>query len=151
MTYHFHEPFQGPRNLSLFYFVGYGFCSQKHYPNQFVRVPESSPFTKRHGRLLSLVTSSFEEDMMSVLFQFFDLAHHCFTFPYYQLVPMIEELSKLLGVPILDQTPFIGLEKVPKPEDIAAALHLKRSDISSNWETRNGVEVLIAKFLIEKA
>ena len=115
------------------------------------KVPENSQFTKRHGYLLSLVTSGFEEDMMRVLFQFFDLKHHYFTFPDYQLVPTMEEFSKLLGVPILDQTPFTGLEKVPKPEVIAAALHLKRSDIVSNWETRSGVKGLLANFLIEKA
>ena len=69
---------------------------------------------------------------MSVLFQFFDPKHHYFTFLDYQLVPIMEEFSKLLRVPILDQIPFTGLEQVPKPEDIAAALHLKRSDIVSN-------------------
>ena len=55
---------------------------------------------------------------MSVLFQFFDQNHHCFTFPDYQLVPTMEEFSKLLGVHIIDQIPFTGLEQVPKPEDI---------------------------------
>ena len=55
------------------------------------KVPENSQFTKRHGYLLSLLTSGFEEDMMSVLFQFFDLEHHCFTFPDYQLVPVVPQ------------------------------------------------------------
>ena len=63
--------------------------------------------------------------MMSVLFQFFDPAHHCFTFLDYQLVPTMEEFSQLLGVPILNQIPFTGLEKDPQPEEIAPALHLK--------------------------
>ena len=66
------------------------------------RVPESSPFTERHGRLLNLVTSSPNEEMLKVLFQFFDPLHHCFTFPDYQLVPTMEEFSQLLGVPILN-------------------------------------------------
>ena len=88
---------------------------------------------------------------MSVLFQFFDPKHHCFAFPDYQLVPTMEEFSKLLKVSILDQIPFTGLEKVPKPEDIAAALHLKRFNIVSNWETKNGVKGFPPKFRIEKA
>ena len=96
------------------------------------RVPEDSPFTKRYGRLLNLVTSRFKEEMMCVLFQFFDPKHHCFTFPDYQLVPTLEEFSKLLGAPVFDQIPFIGLEKDPQPEEIAPALHLKRSDIVAN-------------------
>ena len=74
------------------------------------KVPKKSQFTKRHGYLLSLVTSGFEEDMMSVLFQFFDPEHHYFTFPDYQLVPTMEEFSKLLRVPILEQTPVIRWE-----------------------------------------
>ena len=55
------------------------------------------------------------------------------------------------GIPILDQMPFTGLEKVPKYEDIASALHLKRSDIEANWETKSGVKGLLSKFLIKKA
>ena len=115
------------------------------------RVSETSAFTKRHGRLLNLVTSNFDEKMMSVLFQFFDPKHHCFTFPDYQLVPTMEEFSQLLDIPILEQLPFTGLEEVPKPEVIALAFHLKRADVVSNWETRSGVKGFLAKFLLEKA
>ena len=57
------------------------------------RIPENSPFTERNGRLLNLVTSNTDEDMMKVLVQFFDPLHHCFTFPDYQLVPTLEEFS----------------------------------------------------------
>ena len=92
--------------------------------------------------MLSLVTTGFDERMMGVLFQFFDPKHHCFTFLDYQLVPTMEEFSQLLNLPILEQLPFTGLEEVPKPEIIASALHLKRADVVSNWETRSGVKVL---------
>ena len=100
------------------------------------RVPKTSLFTKKYGRLLNLVTSGFDEKMTGVLSQFFDPKHHCFTFPDYKLVPTMEEFSQLLGVAILDQVPFTSLEEAPKPEVIAAALHLKRSDVISNCETR---------------
>src|ERR1043165_5531339 len=109
-------------------------------------IPEHAQFIKRHGYLLDLVISDFEEDMMHVLFQFFDPKDHCFAFPDYQLVPTLEELSKLLGIPILDQIPFISSEKAPKYEDIASVLHLKRSDIEAHWETRSRVKGLLAKF-----
>ena len=89
-----------------------------------LRIPESSPFTKKHGRLLNLVTSNPDEEMLKVLFQFFDQLHHCFTFPDYQLVPTMEEFSKLLGVHILNQLPFNGTERDPKPKEIAQALSL---------------------------
>ena len=89
--------------------------------------------------------------MLKVLFQFFDLLHNCFTFPDYQLVPTMEEFSQLLGVPILDQSPFNGMERDPKSEEIVQALSLQRSDVVANWETRRGVKGFLAKFLFEKA
>ena len=115
------------------------------------RIPENSPFTERHGRLLNLVTSNTDEDMVKVLFQFFDPLHHCFTFPDYQLVPTLEELSQLLRIPILIQLPFNGTESDPNPEEIAQALHLQPSDITTNWETRSDVKGFLAKFFFEKA
>ena len=115
------------------------------------RVLECSPFTEGHGRLLNLVTSSPDEEMLKVLFQFFDPLHHCFTFSDYQLVPTMEEFSLLLGVPILNKVPLNGMERDPKPEYIAKALSLQWSDIVANWETRSGVKVFLAKFLFEKA
>ena len=108
-----------------------------------------SPFTEKYCRLLSLATSKSLEEIMCVLFQFFDPMHHCFTFPDYQLVPTLEEFYHLLGISILEQVPFIGMEEVPRPEDIASAFHLKRADVVSNWETRSGVEGFLAKFLID--
>ena len=116
-----------------------------------VRIPESSPFTEKHGRLLNLVTAKPDEEMLKVLFQFFDPLHHCFTFPDYQLVPTMEEFSQLLGIPILDQLPFSGTERHPKPEEISKALSLQRSDIVTNWETRGSVQRISVKFLFEKA
>ena len=47
--------------------------------------------------------------------------------------------------------PFTDLGEAPKPEFIAVTLHLKRSNIISNWETRSGVKYFLAKFLFEKA
>ena len=88
---------------------------------------------------------------MSVIFQFFDPKHHCFTFPDYQLVPILEEFSQLLDIPILEKFPFKGLEEVPNPEVTSSDLHLKRADVVSNLETRSGVKGFLAKFLIYKA
>ena len=89
------------------------------------RIPEISPFTEKHGQLLNLVTSTPDEEMLKVLFQFFDLLHHNFTFPDYQLVPTTEEFSQLLGVSILNKLPLNGMERDPKPEEIAQALSLQ--------------------------
>ena len=48
-----------------------------------LKVPEDSSFNKRHGHFLNLVTTRFDEVLMSVLFLFFDPEHHCFMFPDY--------------------------------------------------------------------
>ena len=113
-------------------------------------VPHDSPFTKKYGRLNNLATSNFEEQMMGVLFQFFDPKHHCFTFPDYHLVPTMEEVSQLLGVPILDQLPFTGIQKDRRPEEIALALHLQRDDVVANWEKRSGVKGFLASFCFRR-
>src|SRR4051812_27210610 len=84
--------------------------------------PRNVQFTERHGHLHHLVTSKFEEDMIRVLFQFFDPEHHCFTFPDYQLVPTLEEFSELIGLPVRDQLPFTGLERIPKPKIMVLAI-----------------------------
>ena len=80
------------------------------------KIPENSLFSERHGRLLNLVNSNIEEDMVKFLFQFFDPLNHCFTFLDYQLVPTLEEFSQLLRIPILHQLPYNGTEREPKPE-----------------------------------
>src|ERR1051325_3118833 len=56
-----------------------------------------------------------------------------------------------LGYLSLIKIPFTGSDKAPKYEDIASPIHLKRSDIEANWETRSGVKGLLTKFLIKKA
>ena len=66
-------------------------------------------------------------------------------------MPTVEEFSQLLGVPILNQLPFNGMERDPKPEEVAQALSLQWSDVVANWETRRGVKGFLAKFLFEKA
>ena len=43
------------------------------------------------------------------------------------------------------------MEREPKPEDVAQALHLQPSDIKGHWEIRSGIKGFLAKFLFEKA
>ena len=115
------------------------------------RIPNTTSFIQRHGSLLSLVTAKRDQQLMSVLTQFYDPLYQCFTFQDFQLVPTLEEFSDLLGIPILDQTPFTGWEKTLRLEDIAAALPLTHQEVTDNWVTRSGVKGFLAKFLIGKA
>src|SRR4051812_27234801 len=89
--------------------------------------PRNVQFTEKHGHLLHLVTSKLEEDIIRFLFQFFDPEHHCFTFPDSHLVPTLEQFSELMGLPVRNQLPFTGLERIPKSEVLTAALPLRKS------------------------
>ena len=56
-----------------------------------------------------------------------------------------------MRIPILNQLTLNGTERDPNPEEIAQALHLHSSDVTTHWETRSGVKGFLAKFLFEKA
>ena len=74
-----------------------------------IRIPDTTSFIRRHGSLLSLVTSKLDEQMMSVLVQFYDPLYYCFTFQDFQLVPTLEEFSELLGVIGGNRTDCFGM------------------------------------------
>ena len=69
------------------------------------RVSETSTFIKRHGQLLSLVTSKLDEEMMSVLFQFFDPVNHCFTFQITSWFPLWKSFLTYWAYPSLSRCP----------------------------------------------
>lgn len=104
-----------------------------------------------YGRFLPLLKTNMVEGVLATLVQFYDPLYQCFTFPNYQLVPALEEFYHLIGLPIPDQVPFSGLEKIPKHQDITGATHLRMSKIKSNLTTKGGILGLPAKFLIDEA
>ena len=76
-------------------------------------------FKARYGKLLPLLTTQVDEGLMGTLVQFYDPLYHCFSFPDFHLLPTLEEYAYLVGIPILDQLPFSGLESIPTSQDIA--------------------------------
>ncbi|KAI5418510.1 hypothetical protein KIW84_042947 [Lathyrus oleraceus] len=70
-------------------------------------------FKARYGKLLPLLTIQVDEGLMHTLAQFYDPLYYCFSFPDFQLLPTLEEYAHLVGIPILDQVPFSGLESLP--------------------------------------
>lgn len=114
-------------------------------------VEDQGGFKDKYGRLLSLLRIQVKDGLLSTLLQFYDPDYHCFTFPDYQLLPTLEEYSQLVGLPIMDKSPFPFLEKDPKEEDIAKAICLKVSDIKGNMIAKGGTVGLPTHFLIKKA
>ncbi|XP_058784821.1 uncharacterized protein LOC131659681 [Vicia villosa] len=56
-----------------------------------------------------------------------------------------------MDIPIPDQIPYTGEEGGPKLEDIAAALHLPRSEINEVWINKRDYSGIPVDFLYEKA
>ncbi|KAI5406186.1 hypothetical protein KIW84_052798 [Lathyrus oleraceus] len=82
-------------------------------------------FKARFGKLLSLLTT--------------------------QLLPTLEEYAYLVGIPILDQLPFSGLESIPTSQEIADMLHIDESLVGAHMTTKGGIQGLPSEFLIAQA
>ncbi|KAI5420444.1 hypothetical protein KIW84_044295 [Lathyrus oleraceus] len=108
-------------------------------------------FKARYGKLLPLLTTQVDEGLMSTLAQFYDHLYHCFSFPDFQLLPTLEEYSHLIGIPILDQVPFSGLESIPTAREIANLLHIDEDLIRANLTTKGGIQGFPSEFLIAQA
>ncbi|KAI5423934.1 hypothetical protein KIW84_030234 [Lathyrus oleraceus] len=108
-------------------------------------------FKARFGKLLPLLTTQGDEGLMSVLVQFYDPLYRCFTFPDFQLLPTLEEYAYLVGIPILDQFPFSGLESIPTSQEIADMLHIDESLVGAHMTTKGGIQGLPSEFLIAQA
>ncbi|KAI5445829.1 hypothetical protein KIW84_013895 [Lathyrus oleraceus] len=108
-------------------------------------------FKARYGKLLPLLTTQVDEGLMSTLVQFYDPLYHCFLFPDFQLLPTLEEYSHIIGIPILDQVPFSGLESIPSAREIASLLHIDEGLIRANLITKGGIQGFSSEFLVAQA
>ncbi|KAI5431585.1 hypothetical protein KIW84_035681 [Lathyrus oleraceus] len=108
-------------------------------------------FKARYGKLLPLLTTQVDEGLMGTLVQFYDPLYHCFTFPDFQLLPTLEEYAHLVGIPILDQVPFSGLESIPTSQEIADLLHIDESLVRAHMTTKGGIQGLPSDFLVAQA
>ncbi|KAI5404340.1 hypothetical protein KIW84_051483 [Lathyrus oleraceus] len=108
-------------------------------------------FKARYGKLLPLLTTQVDEGLMNTLAQFYDPLYHCFSFPDFQLLPTLEEYAHLVGIPILDQVSFSGLESIPTSQEIADMLHIDESLVKAHMTTKGGIQGLPSDFLITQA
>ncbi|KAI5438464.1 hypothetical protein KIW84_024269 [Lathyrus oleraceus] len=108
-------------------------------------------FKARYGKHLPLLTTQVDEGLMGTLVQFYDPLYHCFSFPDFQLLPTLEEYAHLVGIPILDQVSFSGLESIPTSREIADLLHIDESLIRAHMTSKGGIQGLPSEFLIAQA
>ena len=93
-------------------------------------------FRKKYGSIIPLMKLKMKEGFLSTLVQLYDPVYHCFTFPDYQLIPTLEEYSYLCDLLVTDCVPFTGLEGEPKPHEIAALIHLGKSEVEAHMTTK---------------
>src|SRR4051812_46504439 len=108
-------------------------------------------FKEKYGKLLPLLNTNMVDGILPTLVQFYDPTYHCFTFPNYQLMPTLEEYSRLIGIPVYVQDPYSGLEKNPNDIIIAATTPLNVVDIRTHMVSRGGIQGLPSKFLFDQA
>src|SRR3954466_12225558 len=66
-------------------------------------------FKEKYGKLLPLLNTSIVDGILPTLVQFYDPTCHYFTFPYYQLMPTLEECSRLVGILVYVQDLYSNL------------------------------------------
>jgi len=115
------------------------------------KVVSQDDFLEHHGKLLDILKIDATKGVLETLVQFYDRHCHCFTFPEHQLVPTLEDYSHLIGLPVLDEVPFSGLELAPKHSTITEALHLRASFIRDNLILKGSLTGFSADFLYEQA
>src|SRR3954466_8482628 len=54
-------------------------------------------FKEKYGKLQPLLSTNIVDVIFSALVQLYDPTYHCFTFLDYQLMPTLEEYSRLIG------------------------------------------------------
>ena len=55
------------------------------------------------------------------------------------------------GLPITDRVSFTGLKGEPKSHEIAALIHLGKSEVEAHMTTKGGIIGLPTQFLLENA
>jgi hypothetical protein len=108
-------------------------------------------FTKDYGRILTWLKSpltEYQKDGLQALFQFYDRELRCFVFPDYLLMPTLEEYSHILDIPILQQVPFHASMEKPTDDQIAKALCIEKSIVSSNGASKGAVKGFHLGFLL---
>ncbi|XP_050889409.1 uncharacterized protein LOC127094645 [Lathyrus oleraceus] len=108
-------------------------------------------FKEAYGNLLGILNTEVNITVVHTLVQFYDPPLRCFTFQDYQLAPILEEYSHILGIRIKNQVPYIRTKELPKYQDLVEALHMGKKEIELNLKPKGEIHGFTSKFLIDKA
>lgn len=71
-------------------------------------------FKEAYGNLMGILNTEVNITAVHTLVQFYDPPLRCFTFQDYQLAPILEEYSHILGIRIKNQVPYIRTKELPE-------------------------------------
>lgn len=108
-------------------------------------------FKNSYGNLLGILNTEVNTTVVHTLVQFYDPLLRCFTFQDYQLAPMLEEYSHILGIGIKNRVPYVFSKELPKYQVLAEALHIGKKEMELNLEPKGGTHGFTLKFLVDKA
>lgn len=108
-------------------------------------------FGKDYGNLLSLLNKEADPLVFLTLAQFYVSPMRCFTFQDFQIAPMLEEFEHLVGIPIKNKLPFMGVEGTLEHEVIVDALHMHKKEVTANLRVKGNTKGFLLNFLIERA
>ncbi|XP_050889377.1 uncharacterized protein LOC127094607 [Lathyrus oleraceus] len=111
---------------------------------------QKDAFKEAYGNLLGILNTDVNITVVHTLVQFYDPPLRCFTFQDYQLAPMLEEYSHILGIRIKNQVPYIRTKEFPEYRELAEALHMGKKEIELNLKPKGGIHGFTSKFLIDK-
>lgn len=63
---------------------------------------------------------------------------------------MLEEFEHLVGIPMKNKLPFMGIEELPKHKIIDVSLHMNKKEITPKLEVKWNTSGFSLKFLIDK-
>ncbi|XP_050889381.1 uncharacterized protein LOC127094616 [Lathyrus oleraceus] len=108
-------------------------------------------FGKNYGNLLSILNQQVDHITLVTLAQFYDLPLRCFTFQDFQLAPTLEELERLVRIPMKNKPLFEGIDESLPLEIIASTLHMDEEEAEANLETKGNTKGFSLSFLLERA
>ncbi|XP_050920093.1 uncharacterized protein LOC127137702 [Lathyrus oleraceus] len=108
-------------------------------------------FKTAYGNLLGILNIEVNTTVVYTLVQFYDPPLRCFTFQDYQLAPILEEYSHILGIRIKNQVPYVRTKELPKYQVLVEALHMGKKEVEMNLKPKGGIHGFTSKFLVDKA
>lgn len=100
-----------------------------------------------YGNILDLVNKNVDYRALTTLAHYYDISLCCFTFPYFQIVPTLEEFEIILNRSIKDHNLFPKIEEDFTMPKLAAVLGIDVGELAASWALKGADKGFTRKFL----